>query len=680
MKSFAMFREGGVASWAYGPGNIPSAGAVSRRRLVVFCGVFLGVLCVGLIYTFARPAQYRAVARLQITPPTGLAAATPPAGAPLATTTGPATAMGDDVPRPLLGEVQVLTSRPLLEKAWPRLQQLGAVTGEPEDQALEALQRRLVAAPVQGTQVVELSAVGPDAAQLPTVVNTLIQTYTERLREVYRSNSADAVERAREEATRLEDEVRKQRARVQDFQQRYDIVSLEREEQSLLNRAKAMSTALSAANERMVKAEARLRSMQESLAAGREAVRSKDNPTLASMEQRASQLREELGDLERGYAPAYLAMDPQVRAKRARLAELEEQIRVERKSSQATAIAEAQEELASARGTASQLQQQMAGDRRGVQEFSLRFNEYKAMQEELGQLELLQRGAQEKVVRLEATEDARRPTVEVVEWAAVPGSVWYPHYGRDAAISAGAALGLALLAVWVVEYVRPRSEEPAVAMPMPPWLAVPLPVASPPVRQALEAGTTAGRLPAPVTLPREMAPDEVAALLQTAHGAARVAVAALLSGLSSEELLALRWEDVDRQGGALRIGGAAPRNLSLSSLLGEALQQAGEGETPAVGTVMQNPAGQAPDTAELDGLMLCSAHDAGLEAPAEVTAAALRHTYLAYLVRQGARFADLPSVVGPLPVNVLAEYSRLAPAGMRVPAEGVEWRYPCKLA
>src|SRR5574340_354637 len=109
MKPFALFREGGVASWAYGPGNVPAAGALSRRRLVVFCGVFLAVLCVGLIYTFARPAQYRAVARLQITPPTGLAAAPPPAGAPLATTAGPATAVGQDAPQPLLGEVQVLT-------------------------------------------------------------------------------------------------------------------------------------------------------------------------------------------------------------------------------------------------------------------------------------------------------------------------------------------------------------------------------------------------------------------------------------------------------------------------------------------------------------------------------------------------------------------------------------------
>ena len=38
----------------------------NRRRLLVFSGVFLVSFTVTLAYTFLRPAEYRAAARLQI--------------------------------------------------------------------------------------------------------------------------------------------------------------------------------------------------------------------------------------------------------------------------------------------------------------------------------------------------------------------------------------------------------------------------------------------------------------------------------------------------------------------------------------------------------------------------------------------------------------------------------------
>jgi site-specific recombinase XerD len=85
------------------------------------------------------------------------------------------------------------------------------------------------------------------------------------------------------------------------------------------------------------------------------------------------------------------------------------------------------------------------------------------------------------------------------------------------------------------------------------------------------------------------------------------------------------------------------------------------------------------EPASLDSLatqLLCAAHDAGIERVDEVTPAALRHTYIAFLVRQGARFADLAQWVGPLPAETLAAYSALAPAGARLAAETVKRSFP----
>jgi hypothetical protein len=71
----------------------------------------------------------------------------------------------------------------------------------------------------------------------------------------------------------------------------------------------------------------------------------------------------------------------------------------------------------------------------------------------------------------------------------------------------------------------------------------------------------------------------------------------------------------------------------------------------------------------------CAAHDAGVEDAVEVTAAVLRHTYVAYLVRQGARLADIERVVGRLPPAAYTDYGRLSPPGAGVPLDRIETAY-----
>jgi chromosome segregation ATPase len=110
-----------------------------------------------------------------------------------------------------------------------------------------------------------------------------------------------------------------------------------------------------------------------------------DDPTLAGMETRLSQLREEYRDLERTYTPAFLNMDPRARAQRSRITELERQIESQRAGQQA-ALAAAQEEVSSAR-TAEQLQAQITTQRASVQNFSQRFVQAKALEDDLAQIE-----------------------------------------------------------------------------------------------------------------------------------------------------------------------------------------------------------------------------------------------------------------------------------------------------
>jgi succinoglycan biosynthesis transport protein ExoP len=180
------------------------------------------------------------------------------------------------------------------------------------------------------------------------------------------------------------------------------------------------------------------------------------------------------------------------------------------------------------------------------------------------------------------------------------------------------------------------------------------------------------RLAAPLALPRELTTAEAGALLRGADADARCAAALLLSGLSTDEALALRWADVDA-GGTIRLGGAQPRTLPLAPA---ALALLGERRIDGDARLLAGADG-GPLTAEaLAAKLLVAAHDAGLEGAHEIGPQALRHTYLAYLVRQAARFADITRIVGPLEADLLSAYSQLAPPGARAEADAVQWVFP----
>ena len=73
------FRERNRQDGAWVRHELPLATAnqSNRRRLYVFLGTLAVTLVTSLCYTWLRPAEYRASARLEITPATGAAPAGP---------------------------------------------------------------------------------------------------------------------------------------------------------------------------------------------------------------------------------------------------------------------------------------------------------------------------------------------------------------------------------------------------------------------------------------------------------------------------------------------------------------------------------------------------------------------------------------------------------------------------
>jgi uncharacterized protein involved in exopolysaccharide biosynthesis len=621
-------------------------------RLVVFVAVFAFTAVGGLIINYSRTAQYRAGARLEIVPAEKVPGDTVPAAAP---SSGPDSAF--------LTEVQLLTTRPALEDLAGRAQRAGFGAQLTGPNPVSELQRVITLEPVQGTQVVQLWATGENPEVLPFILNELVAIYQAKLGERFTDDSSEAANQGRDEVAKYKIAILQKRRELEAFRLKYGIVSGEREENEITSRAKGLNTAINAAEEKAVTAQTKLRALRASIAAGKGAVRAKDNPTLADLELRLSQAREELRQLERRYTSAYLAREPQAVALKTKIPELESQIKREREASQQASVAEAEQEAQQTQEAVESLRRQLSGERQSAQSFSARLGEYTALQTQLTDLEKLQGGASERLVKLEAREGARRPKVRIIQSATVPGEPWRPNYHRDAVIVLAGSLILAWLAAWLADFLMRRESGPTVIVAPAP-IAYPVGVTELTHREpapALAPSAPAGQLPAPRQLPRELEEAELVALLEAADDETRVALAALLSGASPEELTALAWSDFDFDANIVKVTRPAARSIMMDANLGRLFAALKQRRNAEAGDALLS----APSLNHLESLISYAAHDAGLQQPAEINPWVIRHAFISYLVRQGIRFSDLARIVGALPAEVTAAYGALLPAGSR---------------
>jgi succinoglycan biosynthesis transport protein ExoP len=644
--------------------DVPRRSAAMRRRVLVFTGVFLLCAIVSLSYTFMRPAIYLADARVQVTP-SGISPSV-------------ASSAARDGSQDFMVELQVLSSRPLLEKVVARLS--GGQPPANVDEAVLSLQSTLSFRPVEGTNVVHIEARGPDRTAVARQVNAVIDVYREEQAASGNTAAEKQLADAREALRVMDERVAARKKVVEEFRVRSAIVSAERDENQTLARLKGLGTASATNDERLAAAEGRVRALEQAAASGKRSSLAKDNPTLANMEARLSQLREDYKGLERQYTQQYLDMDPLAKAARIRITNLEQQLDGERAKGQQNALAEAREEVAAARATAQKLQQQQAGDRQNVEAFTRRFSEFKTMEEDLKGLEQMRQTARQRAMALEATATERKPRLLVLEPAAVPEAAWRPLYARDAGISLAGSLALGFLAVWFVEFFN--RTEPTVAASGPtvifpqPWVQ-PYPtgptLGAPSMMPPLGHGGGAPAAPVALIgqgLPRELDQREVHQLLAASAPEHLFVLVCLLCGLSADEVAALKVSDVDAASGNLKVPGEGARALPLQGPL-MALQTSADTASKD-SPLLPSAAGRALSAADIASAVTSSAFDAGLEQPQSVTPESLRHTYVAFLVRQGLRFGDLGRVVGRLSSETLNALAPLAPPGERQPLSAVQ--------
>jgi uncharacterized protein involved in exopolysaccharide biosynthesis len=641
----------------------------NRRRLLVFLGTFAATALPSLLWVFMQPAEYRASALLQVSP--GVLTASVPA--PVGAIQNTETAEG---PRPLATEVQVLRSRPLIEAALARIPAAEQPQTRGDADPVAAAQAALDVRAFEDTRVLQIDATMPDRERVAPLVNALVAAYRERLSTTFDSKSGEAVSRTDDEVRRLEAQVAAKRRALEVFRAQNAIVSGEVQENEVLSRVRGLNTSLATANDKLALAEGKVRSVRQSIESGKTIARSKDDPTLASMEQRASQLRAKLREQERNFTADYMALDPTARAERAQLTELEEQIREQRIASQQTALAEAQEEAQSAREAVARIREQIASERSMAQGHVARLAQYKGMQDELAELERLYRDRTQRRASLEASEATRAPAVDVLQSATRPDRAFRPDYARDATLALAGSLLASLLVMGLVELFNRSERQPGVL------IAQPISVhglaldrdrapALPKAEELRLAEQKTALLPASVLPDVELRDAELTALWDAASPRAQAAIGLLLSGLSPDEVVQVEAGQLDAATGRLRVAGASAREIALPRAVAAAARLAAE-----AGGRLYPGADAAAAREALDADLLCAAHDAGLAEADTVSPDVLRHAYLLHLVRQGARMSDVTAIAGRLPPAVISAYAGYAPAGPRIALDATRAVFP----
>lgn len=642
----------------------------SRARL--FAAVFATTLAVGLAFTFVRPPEYRSEATIAIyrTSPTA-AGGSESAGESVPLTSNDVHE-AEAEPAAVLMEARRLLAWPMLLSLQDRLSETLGAASPP---TAAELQDMLGAETRPETNVIGLTATGLGRDLLPTILQTWIDLYVAEKDARKASEGSSNREELAQQVAEIEQRMAAQRARLEAFRTANDIVSLEREDNETAARLKGLNASLAKATEKKAETEARVAAMRRDINAGKAVLRREDRTEIAAMETRAREMQEQLLEAEKGYTAAYIRLDPRLRASQESLQVLERKIAEAKVRSQHEALAEAEQEMSGAVENAANLQRQLEASKAAAIGFAARFSEHKALVAELEQTEKLARAANTRLLRAELADRSRLPRVVVVAPPSVPESHIRPHYTRDAAISVAIALALGIAAIWLREFLRRSGTEvPApqplvqIAMPNGSFLGS---FGAPAPAPALPNPPLA--LPATPPLPRELSPAEATALWNAADLQGRVAIAALLSGLSAAETVALKWADCDAENASLQVPANPPRAVPITAALRDALTAIGDRHE---GTVLVTPAQRPFEPADLAGMVAAAAHDAGIAVPAEVTPDALRHTYLAFLVRQGARFADLARIAGYLPPAALMAYGPLSPPGPGRAIEGIEIAYP----
>lgn len=619
--------------------------ADARLRLRTLTGSFLLVLIVGLIWVWSRAPIYQSNALLQLTFPT-------PTNNAVRASTAKAFSISE----------YKLTSHNLINQIYLRL----------SDQAIaidsDALPEMLVTEgdPEQG--LLSLRVRGNSAEQVYPIMTHWLDIYLAENQVQQDAQSSKDLDEITNKIQILGQKVENKRSQLEEFRAKYDVASLQQEENRVLSKMKNISSALNTAEQQQIKAQSLLHSLQQARLSGQPI----SSPNVKSESQKLKaqilKLEQELQQFSERYTQKYMERDPLIVNKQRRLKQYQEELTSLQQSSAALYEAETQQQFLQASGQVASLAQQREELREAAGRASTKRAEYQSMVAELSYLEQQLQTQKIQLIDQEVIQ-SNIARIDVLEPPSTPQYPVGPHYWRDSGLVVLVALLGSLFALLVLKWVAvkrtphsPNSTTYTVIQSPPPQAELTSPsngqlahhsplgqLAQQQPRASLEQKRTPHAIPQ--EKPRLLSDSELSAILAHAPNDALNALYLLLSGVAPNELMTLSGQEIDLAEQLIHVPGNFERSLKMSERLCTRFQSSTDAPP-----LWQSPHGQDCSIEDLNVLLLIASEDADLSAPHQITLDSIRHSYLSYLAKQGCKVSSLESIAGYIAPKQLSWY------------------------
>ncbi len=424
---FERFRNTGESAWY----------TSDRARLF---GLVAGItLAVGVIYTILQPQVYRSSATVLMSAPSAI-------DAPVSEADIQSVAIQRKI---LLGED--ITRRLASELDW------ATIAGSDRAQLRQLLQVN----PLPDTNLVEMSAQGPDGELLPLVVNTWIDVYLSLRSEDIEQRKARTMQQVQGELDGLAVKLEQARTALDDYRRENGIISVERQENEVLARLDGLNKALNNAIEEEAKTRAYLSTLRNAITGGAQVVPRGDRPGVEALSQELRALQAKMVELSKRYTAEYIAKQPQLRDIGARIEELKTELAQALTRGTNTELTNAIQAHAAAQQTVTDLQRQLDEHKQRVARFNSIYATHQALVEDLAGLEQLNRDTQARLVQVEVRQVEKYPQVSVIDRPRSDSERIGPHYLVLLGSTLAAAIGLGVFSVWLLGFLSPKDSQPA---------------------------------------------------------------------------------------------------------------------------------------------------------------------------------------------------------------------------
>jgi uncharacterized protein involved in exopolysaccharide biosynthesis/integrase len=606
---------------------------LQAKKWKVLIGTFLTVLLVSQIFVWSRESVFESQATIQFS-----------------TTQVPGGESSATLIQESLQNQQRLTSNRILKAVNTNIHLNYGIQTNIE------LLSKMLSAELQSGQMINLKARGNNPDQLKPILSAWLEEYLKDFNAENDNNNVDSILRINKMLAALEEKISQQKIAIVTYGQDHDIVSLERNENRILNKVNSLEKLLHTAEQDYLDYQEIVSLIEYAEQEGRLIIDPKDENKLAILKENITEIEDELSNLSEKYTRKYMEKDPQIISMQNSLVNLQEQLKKDSLLSQSMFVKDAKNNLLVAKGKVAILNEQLDGLSVKAQSFNHNLKEYTRQNDSLNQLVQQAQSLKDSLLAQEMLK-AGKPQFNILEYPFVPSYAIAPNNKRDALIGVIMAVVVALLALFLFSYIVRQKQVSTVFSN---YAVMPNDLNG--NRQLLEQQTTQ-RLTENQTSQslleqntsgkalRLLSTEECQKLVDFANKQGKLVILLVLSGVNIRELLTIKVKDFDLDNNTLEISNQFARTIALSSdvsvLITDVMQFKNSEDN-----IFEK--GYSLD--ELSHLILNSAHDAELTEPSSITLENLRHTYLIFLVEQGVKLNHLENIAGGIHPAQLALY------------------------